>query len=383
MRIAQALLVAAATLISSCGGGGGGSPAPVTPEPPASGPLIRFEAVYETPLAATSTGRSMTVRPVADSPTISTNPVAKVELSTNNEPPVVLTAANGTDSKGRPQYVFTVPAYAWVWQFRMCGPDLPFRITVTDTTGFSFTKNAGFCPGQAFTVGGFSDYGDRTVRYAVTASQPTNADLIHDGAGGYTDRFVLSDATVFSQALKAREGDGMRAYVGNLGSVPDGITLTARIEAEGGAFSDSVIVTNSLNYSRTEASLICCRPGGTAADATAAMTVRLLFDGIRYGVVTDPRPPVEFDFRYRVTDPATGSVVIEESGTASDYRAYTLDVKIGHQVTLEASPKLAGTVSHVSVVRVENDSALPIDLGLAVTNVVGVPARVNVFCCAR
>lgn len=371
-------------MLAACGGGGSSGPAPVeqpptTPAAPVSS-VIRFEGFYQP-----GTTDTLAIRPLAGSQTIGTQPIARVEVSTSYDPPQVLAAANSTDAQGRPQFLFTLPSYLSDFQFRSCMTWVPLRITVTDTTGFAFAKNTIYCPAQAVSFGAFSDYGDRSPRYTGTAAQPANATLTRTDYAGYSDTVVLRDITSLNERLPAREGDTLQLSIGYpAASTPDGITSTARIEGDGGAFAESTNATNRLNFFTAEATLACCRIAVTPENAAAIRQVRIIFDGRMYNV-SNP-PPVEFDYHYRVTDSTNGAVVAERSGTATNYTSFLLEMRTGYQVALDATPRAANTVVSAEAQHAFNPSdpnASNLTLGRALSNSVGTPARLNVFCCSR
>lgn len=398
MRIARIACLAVVALVASCGGGGGASAPPVdtstvtpTPAPspiptstptPISAPWIRFEGDYEP--TTMSGGPSVAVRTLVGSTTIAANAVAKVELQTNGETPQILGSPNATDSHGSPQYLFAVTNYPVQTYFHNCLTTIPLRIVVTDTTGFSFTKNTTFCPSQPNAFGGFSDYGDRNTAYALRAAQPASAGVRRIGGAGYSDAILTAGVTSFNQALPALEGDALAAYMNYPRSTPDGVTAMARVDAEGGAFAESAIATNALNFYSADAGLVCCRLKPTADNVTSTQKVRLTFIGTMYNVGNPP--PAPYDFSYRVTDPASGAVVYQRSGSATGYTSDLLDMKIGYQIDMSASVTLPDTTIAVQVLRASDPAdpnAAIFELGHAASNIVGVPARLSVFCCSK
>lgn len=169
VRVLLALAGAAVlTMLSACGGG---SEAVVDVAPPPPAPVIRFEVMYEPagqPQNAATPGRYLTVRSLPGTASLGSRATAKVELALAQEPPRALGAPTFVDAQGRANYVFAVsPDYAATFQFRSCTSFLPLQVTVTDEAGLAFTKYSSLCPGQALSVGAFSDYGDRTVTFTV------------------------------------------------------------------------------------------------------------------------------------------------------------------------------------------------------------------------
>ena len=146
-----------ATFLVSCGGGGG--PAPESPPPAAAS--IRFEVVYEPaamPQDFTTPAGSLIVRALPGSTSLGTRAISSVELQLAQEAPRSLAAPSYVDAQGRPNYVFAVSAdYPSTFQFRSCTSFIPFELTVTDEAGLVFTKYGQLCPGQAQSVGAFSD----------------------------------------------------------------------------------------------------------------------------------------------------------------------------------------------------------------------------------
>jgi hypothetical protein len=374
--------------------GCGGSGAPEQPAPPSSPPLIRFEAAYNVATPA-SAGGSIEIRPIAGSTGIGSNPIARVELSTNGETPVILTAPNSADTAGRPAYRFTVPFIPSETSRIGCITQIPFRVTVTDETGFSFTKRDTFCPAQSQTADAFSDYGNKTVTFVASATAPAHVSVARFGAGvnrDYRDRSASDGVTAYALGVRAVEGDRATISAGYpAGSVPDGTTVTARVEGEGGSFAESVVATNPHNWFTADATLVCCQLSTALDPSRGTKQVSLVVDATRFGPVplqdlvplpgSNPVilvPFVEYDYSYRIFDPATGNVVAESSGSATQFNRWTFDLNVGHQITLEARPK-----STEATVRVLVSTPGDNTLGEARSNRTGVPARLTVFCCSR
>lgn len=363
-----------AALLTACGGGGGGAdtPAAPAPAPPAA---IRFQGVYQ-PL-----GRTLTIGPVAGDAAIATNPVARVEVETNNDTTVALAAANSADAQGRPQYVLTLPDYP-AQMFRTCSPFLPLRVTVTDTAGLVLTKHVIYCPAQEQSFGGFSDYGTRSVRFVATASAPTLMEVARFGAGRYWDILHTPAVTVLDQAFAAREGDRAQADPNFNGAAPQGTTMTLRIEGSGGAFAESAsLIAPGVFRPLTE--LACCRVE-PSADNAAPKRIRLSIAAVNStGAV--PSPEGAFSFSYRLSDPVTGAAIIQESGNAIGQSTFFVDARIGQQLAVEAAPtdpqgQLGLSVQNVTEVVIGNAAQT---LATAQSNRRGVPARLNVFCCSK
>lgn len=375
-----ARLLPALSLVACGGGDRGGTDAVQAPSVP---PLIQFEAVYDL-TGPPPTSRSISVRPVQGATGFGAHAIARVELVTQNDPPSVLTAPNAVDTAGRPQYVFAIPQYPFEPFFRSCETMVPTKITVTDVTGFSFVKHDTFCPGQAYTTGGFSDYGDRRARYTGSAGRPASVYLSRMSQANYNDRFAAAGVTAFDQSLPAKEGDFLTASLGFDGppsAVPGGTSVTARIETDGGAFAESTTATNPLDWTHAVAWLVCCRPAAGTEPTAAKRRVELVVYGARYNVPNPP--PVPFEYRVRVVNPTTGAVVAEHAGSDSGVAIWTYDVTVGDQITMQASPKEANTAVQLTV---RNRTEAPTSgqlLGEAGSNLPGAQARLNLFCCGR
>jgi hypothetical protein len=199
--------------------------------------------------------------------------------------------------------------------------------------------------------------------------------ILRFGRGGYDDNITLSDVTGFSETLGVQEGDRLSLSSSSASSIPEGRTGTVRIDVDGGAFAESTDI----------AQLVCCRSPVTGENGSSVKKVELVFAGATFNVPNPP--PVEFEFKYRVTDPATGSIVDERSGRATGFGVHTLDMKIGYQIALEAtltspSKNTRVTVHAAGVTDPLNPPRVSPILGLAGSTIAGVPARLNVFCCS-
>lgn len=367
--------------LAACGGGNGGSTDPVPP--PAVPPLIQFEAVYDL-AGPPPTNRSISLRPVQGSTGFGAHAIARVELAIRDDPPSVLTAPNSLDTAGRPQFVFAIPQYPFEVVFRSCVTVVPLRITVTDVTGFSFVKHDTFCPGQAFATGGFSDYGDRRARYTGSAGRPASVYLTRMGQANYNDRFADAGVTAFDQSFQAKDGDFLTTSLGfdaPSSEVPAGTLVRARIDADGGAFAESTIATNPLDWTHASAWLVCCRPAAGPGMTSAKRKVELVVYGARYNV---PNPaPVPFEYRVSVVSPTTGAVVADHAGRVSDSMTWTYDLTVGDQISLQASPTEANTAVVLTVLNVTESPTSGQVLGEARSNLPGTQGRLNLFCCGR
>ena len=124
-----------------------------------------------------------------------------------------------------------------------CAADFPLRITAVDATGFSFTKWVTLCQVRSQTFSAWSDYGQQEVRITASSSASMNlsAQRLQDG-GNYRDDVVRRSATSFDGLSRSSERDLLRASIGRfvvdsagVPVVPDGSTMTMRVDASGGA----------------------------------------------------------------------------------------------------------------------------------------------------
>jgi hypothetical protein len=351
-------------LLAACGGGGGQATSSV--------PTIRFEGVYTS--GATTT---LTIGPVADAATIGNNAVARVDVLVNDQWTLSLAASSRVDAAGRDEYVFDIPPVAGE-AGRLCSTNLPLRVTVTDVTGFSFSKYATVCPTAPYTFSAFSDYGDRDVHITAASSAPMDAVVArYQEVGDYHDDVIRKSATSLDVVLRSNERDSLTARIGNFSvdpvpapSVPAGSTMTTRVDAGGGAFAEASGIVDVAGQA-VDVALACCH---ATADGSAKQ-VRILVTGVRSANAPS------FSYTWRVTDPATGAVVSQDSGTQSGATLakleQVLDVRSGQQVDVTAtSLQDPPTLVNVLVLAAATSGLV---LGSADTNG---QAHVSVFCCS-
>jgi len=388
MRTLNALICALSAIWLTACGGGGGAPEPA---PPPAAAAIRFEVVYEpsaTPQGATASGRYLTVRALPGSAALGTRTTSKVELQLAQEAPRALAAPSYIDPQGRPNYVFAVSAdYPSVFQFRSCASFVPFQVTVTDETGFAFTKFGELCPGQAQSVGAFSDYGDRTASFRLAGpAAATQASFQRYGAQGYTDSGSSTPAGGSATwSVKAAEGDRLFAMAQLTSAASPGAVATAGIETDRGAFARSVVAKNTATGAvYADASLLCCRADVTIATVTPTRTVSFIVAPTQLGSIPGATiPSVPFTVHYRIADGGTQQTMQEFSGMGTGYSVWSYQVKPGDQLTLEASTAGADTMMTVNVFADLPSGPDPfVELGMAKSFLPGAAAKLNVFCCA-
>lgn len=378
MRQAIAWLVL--LLIAACGGGGEKAAVVASPD---SAPTIRFEGVYDA--GAT---RTLTIRPAAGAATIGSNPLARIDLRVNDQLTLSLAAPNGTRAPGA-EYVFEIPPlFPGESNPNACTSDFPLRITAVDATGFSFTKWVTICQARSQTFSAFSDYGTQEVRITASTSAPMNlsAQRQQDG-GNYRDDVVRRLATSFDAVLRSSERDLLRASIGRfvvdsagVPVVPDGSTMTMRVDASGGAFAEaaSIVASDPGGYGQSaDAFLACCHAVGDGSPRQ----VRIIITGTSSG------SPATFSTSWRIIDPVTGMVVAQASatrvGVPSDPFGATLarleqvlDLRSGQQVEVTATTDDKQTRVDTSVLAGATTGLL---LGSAGGNR---RTQVSVFCCS-
>lgn len=375
-----------AAWLAACGGDGG---APEGVAPPAAA-VIRFEVVYEpaAPQDAPAAGRSLAVRALPGSTSLGTRPTAKVELQLAQEAPRSLATPSYVDAQGRPNYVFPVSAdYESIFQFRSCASFIPFQVTATDEAGFAFTKYGQLCPGQAQSVGAFSDYGDRTASFRMAGpGGATQASFHRYGVAGYTDSGSSTPAGGSATwSVKAAEGDRLFAMAQLTSAAAPGAVATAEIETDRGAYARSVVARNTATGALyADASLLCCRPDVTIATVTPTRTVSFVVAPTQLGPIPGGTiPSVPFTVHYRIADGGTQQTMQEFSGAGAGYSVWTYQVKPGDQLTLEASAAGADTMMTVNVLASAASGPDPsVELGMAKSFLPGAAAKLNVFCCA-
>ena len=353
-------------LLAACGGGGrqGGT----------SAATFRFEGVY-----APGPTNTLTIRPVGGATTIDSNALARVDVLVNDQTTLSLPASSRVDATSPEEYVFTIPPVAAEpGPISFCRSNLPLRVTVTDATGFSFAKYVAVCPTARATFSASSDYGDRDVRITASSSAPMDAVAArYQQVGDYRDDVIRKSPTSLDAVLRSNEGDSLTARIGNFTvdpvpapSVPVGSTMTTRIDAGGGAFAEASGIVDAAGRS-VDVALACCHAAGDGS----ARQVRIIITGVR------SVPQTSFAYAWRVTDPTTGAVVSQDSGTQTDATVArlerVLDVRSGQQVDVTAT-SLDDPPTNVSVL-VLAAATTGLALGSANTNR---QAHVSVFCCS-
>lgn len=375
-RMNKLLALLAALLLCSCGGGGGGGTE--LPAPTSAGPLIRYQGSYLDQFDSTRTpsrANTLTLRAVPGETSISANPVARVEVRNGSTGPFVLTAPNSTDATGRPQYLFDFgqngPGCVVIGTSTRGGPLCAPRqitITVTDTTGFAFTKYFVPCSQQQCDFGAFFDYGTTAVQFSMTSSAPTTGVASRTSRSGYEDTLLFTEQT-FSATLPAADGNGLRLG-STLGPPPDGTRVRTRIDAGGGAFAESTIVAQA-NRAWPDVFLECCgpRPAGMEVVDIVLSTS---------GFLPVTRPTDTYTYSFRITDPATGTVVGSQSDTIYGQARFPLRVRRGHVIEMEVTPNVPELVASATTVLGSVGSVAT----QAQSNEPGTPARLKVYCCS-
>lgn len=358
-----------AMLLISCGGGSG----TVTSVPAADlAPVIKYVGTFEPNAPATGTG-SLTIEPIVGNSKIGTREIAKVELSVNQGPPQVLISSNATNVTGQPAYAFSFVRQGISTSAlgHVCSPEVDLEITATDVGGYAFKKYYKSCHLDVF--GAFSDYGEKTVTYRVTGTAPTQITFYRYGRGGYTDSGVKSLGPSADISLKATDSDELRMIQSYEQTLNNDDVVTVSIEDVGGALATSTV---SKPPAGASALLVCCGAGPVIPVDTH--TVKFEVYTSRPGVVGSPE---QFNFYYKVSDPSSGTVVSELSGSGAGFISTPIAVKAGYELRLEAGPVREGTYANVSIV---GDSTVsPNSLGEALSNRPGIPAKLKVYCCKR
>lgn len=358
-----------ALILISCGGGGGNS---VTTGSSEIAPMIRYTGTFkpDDPLAGTG---KLTIEPIAGSSMIGTREIAKVELSVNQNLAQILTLPNAKGSTGQPAYAFSFahPAISTPVLGRTCSPEVDLEMAVTDVGGYTLRKYYASCHLDVF--GAFSDYGERTVKYRASGSAATSVLFYRAGHGSYVDRGIKSLGTPIEIVLKAAESDELRLLQASNQKLDDNDVVTISIEDEGGS---SAISSVSRPPTGARTLLICCGAGTVVPSETHSIKFEVYTS--RPGVVESPE---QFSFYYKVSDPASGTIVSELSGSAEGYMSVPISVKTGYELRLEASPAREGSYTSVSIRR--DSSASLNSLGETLSNRPGFPAKLKVFCCKR
>lgn len=356
------LILMLTALLWACGGGS--SPATEVPVP-----WVRYQAAWtgnQALFVGTGPAATLSVAPLPGYASIGSNAVARVEVQIAQAAPVALTAPNSTDAQGRPQYLFDfgqlrgpgIPTLD-------CSPDFQIRITVVDVTGFSFVKHMTTCRAGVLQFGAFSDYGTTAATFSISAPWGLDAFITHRSpAGDVLDSLYVSPPPAFSTTLRAGEGDMMDIRT----IFPRGGTpATARIEG-GGTFAESVSGDSPPPPEAPFVLLQCC---GTRSPVGDGAEAALRLNGV------PARADATYTYTLRITNPATGAVLLNKSDTASATALIPVAVSPGDVVEVEAAPNAAGMYVESSITL-----GRPHNSAYATSNKVGAPARFRVVCCA-
>lgn len=359
------------TWIASCGGGG----STPTVEPATAAPLIRYQGSWRGSIVdstTTASSATLTLQALPGQATISTHPVARVEVQLGTSAPSILTAANSTDAQGRPQYRFDAGPLAELPNCTGRFPTLQIGITVVDTTGFAFTKQIATCASGAVDFGGFSDYGTTAARFSITATAPVTAFGTRGSPTGYLDSFVSTLQPTFDVTLPAADGDTLALMTNPNLPLPTGTRVKARVEGGGGTFAESTIVAAPSSM-QPLVWLNCCGPRAAVSGSSSSVDVALQI----FSPGTTPAESFTYDFR--ITDPVTGTVVGRQSGTTySQVNFPLLKVQRGHVIEMDVTPNHPrGSVDATASLGPSGGSSVR-----ALSNEVGTPARFRVACCS-
>ncbi len=363
--------------ISGCGGGGAGASAPV---PAVTASVIKFVGNFQPGCGGCSpaTPGSLVIAPLAGTTTIGNRDIAKVELSVDEGPTMVLTTPNAKTASGQASYAFSFlhRASSIIEFTHVCAPQFSLVITVTDVSGFSFRKSYASCRTDEF--GGFSDYGDKTITYKASSTAPMQMGFRRSGTGQYIDSGTIA-GTASATTLKATNSDVLNISGAFDANAAEGAVLSISVEGEGNLLASSTVAKKA--DSQVSAMLVCCGLSTVAPSSTETQAITFAISTARYNEpVTDRQNP--FNVYYRVMDPGTGTVVSEFRGvSAGAYVEWPVTVKAGYELKLEASPVEVDTFVHLYIGR--GAPAYQNTLGEAISNRPGAPAKLNVFCCKR
>lgn len=226
MRATLAHVILLLTL-AACGGGGADSPAGSATPPPGDAPLIRFVLDYDADM-------HVTLLPISGATDISTRPVQSVDFTAIGYESQTLTSPT-TNAQGQHVYAFTLPpGVPPCYDPHMCPSGVWYEARVTDTSGFSFAKWGLLSLPYRQTAGAFSDYGTRTVTFAVSdvaGGSPTVAlRRANDRSLSYADmrQFATGDVT---WTVAANPGDLLELWWYPYATMPEGETVSYSITA--------------------------------------------------------------------------------------------------------------------------------------------------------
>ena len=376
MKKLFALLLA--VLLASCGGGGSAPPTDSAP-PAAATPAIRYAGSWRgAPIDSTRPAGSvtLTLSPLPGQAAISANPVASVAVQLGSAAPVVMTGPNSSDAAGRPQYVFNFGQLAEAPNCTGSFPTLPVGITVTDSTGFAYTKHVATCAYVSqMDFGAFSDYGGTSATFSYQSSAPITAFATRTSPAGYVDQLVPASQPTFSGSLPSADGDLLMLMTNPNLALPVGTRVTARIDAGGGAFAESTSVQNAPGSSSVASPFVtmdCCGPR-PASDAGVDIQVyaRATASGAAAQGAT-------YTYRLAISDAATGAEIIKEADTTPGDSYLTMHMKRGQVVDMEIKPD-DPRISVAASARLGQSGGYTVQVS---SNVAGTPARFRVFCCS-
>jgi hypothetical protein len=367
------------SLLAGCGGGGGGgggAPAAPTPDP-----LIRYSAQFR---YLGLPNNRLTISPVAGESSISTRGVASVQVRANGVLLPPLTAPNVTSSAGQPAFQFDLPPAVAASSGAPCGFPQRLEITVTDAQGFAFKRFTTACSETDF--GGFSDSYGHTLTFTITANTPVDGSFgaysPENAAAGNAGVTVPGASGTKWTAVPASEGDQAFLTATIPAGAPADAQLDLSIESNGVVLARSRATMASLGRT-ANVSVLCCQ--GSPTSATASRTVQFVLFPARLN--GDNSSPVPYNLHYRVFNTATQQVAQEFAGTPpgpapGSPDVYTVSVRPGDELALEASPLQAGELVDMYILAPSNGVAQ--QLGSIVhATVPNVPSLLRVFCCSR
>jgi hypothetical protein len=251
-------------------------------------------------------------------------------------------------------------------------PTLQVGITVTDVTGFAYTKKIATCAtsGGGIDFGAFSNYGTTSVQFSYTATAPVTAFITRNSSTGYLDSLVATSQASFSTTLPAVDGDSLTLTTNPNLPLPSGTRVKSRIDGGGGAFAESTIVA-APNSAQPFVLFNCCGPRPVVSGSVVDIVLRI----VSFGTTPDE----SYTYTFRITDPATGAVIGSQTGTTfSRVNFPPLRVQRGHVIEMDVTPNAPGGSVDISV---ELDPSGGFS-ARASSNEVGTPARFKVFCCS-
>jgi hypothetical protein len=377
------LMVCAGVLSLLAGCGGGGGPVSAGAAAPTPDAVIRYSADLQ--YSGSGPNGSLTISPVAGADSIAARGVGSVQVRANGFLLPALTAPNATNAAGQPAFRFDLAgtAVASTNDFK-CGSPMRLEIIVTDAQGFAFHRFVQPC--ATMTFGGFSDAYTRTMTFTITANTPVDGSFFSYGTGNVEaangGSTVPGSSTMTWSAVPANEGDQASLEAILPANAPPNAQVDVSVESNGVVLAHSRATTAS--YGRAaNVTVLCCQ--GSPASATANRTVQFVLFPARLN--GDNSTPVPYNLHYRVFDTATQQVAQEFAGTPPGPTpgtpdVYTLSVRPGDELTLEASPLQAGELVDMYILAPSNGTAQ--QLGSIVhATVPNVPSLLHVFCCSR